>query len=166
MRIRSAVAGDEMTLAVLNGFVQQPHVAADPEHFRATRLRDVANWFASLLQQPTAAVWIAQADDVPIGYAAALFHEQAENPFCLARRWCEVDQLAVDPAHQRRGVARALVDAIVADAEANGIRDIELNAWSFNEEATAAFRRMGFQPRIVRLRRQNRGPDSSSNAAK
>jgi len=72
----------------------------------------------------------------------------------VARRWCEIDQLAIDPAYQRRGVARRLVDAVVADAHANGIRDIEMNVWSFNETAQAAFRKLGFQPRIVRLRRQ------------
>ena len=148
-----------MALAVLNGFVQQPQVGAHPEHFRTTRPHDVANWFATLLQLPTAAVWIAEEGEVPIGYAAALFHEQPENPFCRARRWCEIDQLAVDPGHQRRGVARALVEAVVADAEANGIHDVELNAWSFNENAHAAFHRLGFRPRIVRLRRQT--PSSS-----
>jgi ribosomal protein S18 acetylase RimI-like enzyme len=141
-------------LAVLNGFVQRLHVAAHPEHFRTPRLRDLADWFATLLQQPTAALWIAELDGVAVGYVSALFHEQPENPFCLARRWCEIDQVAVDPAYQRRGVARRLVDAVVADAQANGIRDVEMTIWSFNDNAQAAFQRLGFRPRIVRLRRQ------------
>ncbi|MEA2697912.1 MAG: hypothetical protein QOI66_2183 [Myxococcales bacterium] len=140
-------------MAVLNGLVQRLHVAAHPEHFRTPRLRDVADWFATLLRQPTAALWIAE-DAVAVGYVSALFHEQAENPFCLARRWCEIDQLAVDPAYQRRGVGRLLVDAVVADAQANGIRDVEMNVWSFNDTAQAAFHKLGFRPRIMRLRRQ------------
>jgi len=162
VKIRAAAPGDEATLAALNAAVQQPHVAAHPEHFRPTRLRDVADWFAALMQQPTAAIWIAEADDgVTAGYAVALFHEQAENLFCHARRWCEIDQLVVEPRRQRHGVARALVDTIVADAESNGIHLVELNVWAFNEEAQAAFERLGFETRILRLRRNIAAGDAS-----
>lgn len=153
MKIRLAVAGDELTLAALNAPAQQAHVAAHPEVFRPARRRDVADWFGDLLKSPTAAAWIAEDDDgVPVGYVLAQYHERPEGPFVVARRWCEIDQLAVAAPQQRRGVARALVDAVVADARANGVRDVELCVWAFNETAGAAFRRVGFVPRLERLR--------------
>jgi GNAT superfamily N-acetyltransferase len=118
--IRPAVSGDENVLAVLNGAAQALHVVAHPEYFRTARQLDVAEWFASLLQQPTAAAWLAEDEGIPVGYVLALFHEQAESPFRVAHRWCEIDQLAVIPERRRRGVARALVDTVVAEALGNG----------------------------------------------
>jgi ribosomal protein S18 acetylase RimI-like enzyme len=151
--IRPAVAGDEPTLAALTAHAHELHVAAHPEVFRPARLRDVTDWFAAFLKSPTAAAWIADDDGTAVGYATAQYHEQPESPFALARRWCQIDGLAVAPAHRRRGIARALIDAIVADASANGVRDIELNVWAFNEAAQAAFRRLGFAPRNLRMRK-------------
>lgn len=154
MKIRSAAAGDELTLAALAAFAQPAHAAAHPEHFRAARRRDVGDWFAALLRQPTAAVWIATDDSgAGVGYVTAQFHEQPDSPFAFARRWCEIDQLVVAPAHRRRGVARALVEAVVDDARANGVRDVEVSVWSFNDNAQAMFRRLGFSPRALCLRR-------------
>jgi len=148
-----AVAGDEPALAALNAPTQQAHVAAHPEVFRPARLRDVADWFAAFLKSPTAAAWIAEDDGgTAVGYATAQYHERPATPFAVARRWCEIDQLAVAPSHRRGGVARALIDAVVADARANGVRDVELCVWEFNEAARAAFRRLGFAPRHERLR--------------
>jgi GNAT superfamily N-acetyltransferase len=152
--IRPAVPGDENVLAVLSGIAHELHLAAHPEFMRATRQYDVAQWFGSLLRQPAAAAWLAEDDGVPVGYVLALFQEQPENPFRIARRWCEIDQLAVTAERRRRGVARALVDAVVAEARANGIRDVELNVWTFNRDAEAVFRKLGFQPRASRWRLQ------------
>ncbi|KAJ7139729.1 hypothetical protein C8R44DRAFT_311343 [Mycena epipterygia] len=50
--------------------------------------------------------------------------------------------LAVDPAHQRRGVARALIDAI--RAKANGS---ELALAATNELNVSIYRRLGFRVR-------------------
>ena len=98
--IRAAVLGDEALLAVLNGFVHELHVANRPEYFKPTRAEHVSAWFRSLLQKPAVLIWIAEEDGVPVGYVLALFHEREENPFCSARRWCEIDQIA-DARRQR-----------------------------------------------------------------
>ena len=160
MRIRLAAAGDESTLAALNTPTQIAHVAAHPEVFRPARLRDVTDWFAAFLKSPTSAAWIAEDDSgTAVGYATAQYHERPESPFTVARRWCEIDQLTVAPSHRRRGVARALIDAVVDDALTNGVRDVELCVWAFNKTARTAFGRLGFAPRHERLRLFGKRPD-------
>ena len=153
MKIRLAVPGDEPTLAALNAVAQDAHVAAHPEVFRPARLRDVTDWFGAFLKSPTAAAWIAEEGGAAVGYITAQYQERPEGPFTFARRWCEIDQLVVVSTHRRRGVARALIDAVVADARANGVREVELCVWEFNEAAQAAFRRLGFAPRHLRMRK-------------
>lgn len=153
MKVRQAVAGDEPTLAALNAVAQDAHVAAHPEVFRPARLRDVTDWFGAFLKSPTAAGWIAEENGAAVGYITVQYQERPEGPFTYARRWGEIDQLVVAPGHRRRGVARVLIEAVVDDARANGVRDVELCVWAFNEDAQAAFRRLGFAPRHLRMRR-------------
>jgi GNAT superfamily N-acetyltransferase len=149
--VRAAVPGDEALLAVLNGFVHEVHVAHRPEYFKPARAEHVAAWFRSILEKPAVLIWIAEEDGEPVGYVLALLHERAENPFCSARRWCEIDQIAVDDRWRRRGIARTLVQRVLTEVRRRGIREVETSSWSFNEPAHHAFRRLGFAPQVIRF---------------
>jgi len=81
----------------------------------------------------------------------AMLQERSEGPFTVARRFCEIDQMVVDPARRREGVARALLLKALSEARAEGIREIEATSWSFNDSAHAMFRRLGFVPKTVRF---------------
>jgi ribosomal protein S18 acetylase RimI-like enzyme len=118
--IRAAVTGDEELLAKLNGFVQELHLQRRPDHFRQTHLTELATWFKFLLEKPTARVWIAEEQGRPVGYVLAIFQDLPENPFTHARSWLEIDQIAVDSNHRRRGIGRALVLKAIAEARAAG----------------------------------------------
>lgn len=149
--IRSAVVGDEIVLARLNRFAQDLHVERRPDLFRAARVQDAAAWFRSRLEDPATRVWIAEDSVTPIGYLIAVVYDRPEGPFTVARRFCEIDQMAVDPARQGQGVARALMLEALARARADGIREIEATSWSFNDSAHAMFKRLGFVPKTVRF---------------
>jgi diamine N-acetyltransferase len=149
--IRPAVVGDEALLADLNRFVQDPHLARRPDHFRPTQSEELAGWYRLLLEKPTTRIWIAEEGTSPVGYLLAVMHDVPENPFVQARRWCEIDQLAVDPSWRRQGVARALLLNAISAARAEGIARIEAASWSFNDGAHEVFRRSGFVPKITRF---------------
>jgi len=108
-------------------------------------------WYRSLLERPATRAWIAEDDAAPVGYLLALVHDIPENPFVRARRWCEIDQIAVDPDRRRRGIARALVLAALSAAKAEGISRVEASAWAFNDDAHEMFRRLGFVPKVTRF---------------
>jgi ribosomal protein S18 acetylase RimI-like enzyme len=80
-----------------------------------------------------------------------VLHDRPEGPFTVARRFCEIDQIAVDPARRGQGIARALMLEALARARADGIDEIEASSWSFNESAHAMFRHLGFVPKTVRF---------------
>ena len=113
MTIRDAVPGDGPTLARLNEFVHGLHLDARPDFFRPAPPDEAAAWLASLADGPATRIWIAEADRTPVGYVLAYFHERPARPFTHARRWCEIDQIAVDPRWRRQGAARALTDAVL-----------------------------------------------------
>jgi diamine N-acetyltransferase len=150
---RRAVADDAHALAALNRFVHDLHLARRPDYVKPTSADEVAAWFTSLLSRPTTVIWIAEEDRVPIGYVLALVSEQPENAFRRARRWCEIDQVAVDPRWRRHRVGTRLIECVLADSHARGLAEIELSTWAFNEVGQATFRRLGFTPRTIRFER-------------
>lgn len=151
LTVRAAVVGDEARLAVLNRFVHELHLAYRPDYFKPTRAEHVSAWFRSMLQKPAVLIWIAEDDGEPVGYVLALLHERQENAFCSPRRWCEIDQIAVDDTWRRRGIARTLVQTALTEVRRRGIREVEMSSWSFNEAAHQAFRRLGFAPQVIRF---------------
>jgi GNAT superfamily N-acetyltransferase len=151
MIIRRALPGDERCLAELNVFVQALHVQHRPDFFKTSELDDVAAWFASLLSRPHVRVWLAEVDGVGVGYALVLLQERAENAFCLARRWHEIDQVSVAPSSRKQGICRGLIQKALAEAALDAVTDVEVSSWAFNAEAHEAFRRCGFRPRMLRF---------------
>jgi len=162
--IRSAGPADVEALARLNAEVQELHFASRPDQFKPAQLSELAQWFAQLLQNPFAKLWVAELDGAPVGYVAALVRESPESPFFPARKWWNIDQLGVQATHRRAGIGRALVCQVAAQARAQGIRDLELSSWAFNHDAQVAFSALGFVPKIVRF--ELRSPDAEPGATK
>jgi ribosomal protein S18 acetylase RimI-like enzyme len=154
VKIRRAVVGDEQALAALNRFVHVLPRARPPHYTPAPRLDDVAAWFRERLETPPAALWIAQDDGRAADYVVAFFFDRPDNPFRQARRWCEIDQIAVDPAWRRRGVGRSLMHAALEEARARGDADVELSSWACNTGAHAMFRTFGFEVRTLTFERR------------
>ena len=153
--VRQASEGDAEILADLNCHVQELHVANAPQRFKPVETVEVAEWYRKTLKNPDCRAWIAEADGLPAGYALTVYYDRPENPFCFRRAYCEIDQISVSPEFRRKGVARALIEHVVDEARAIGIRDIELNSWSFNSGAHDTFRALGFRPQIVHFSRSS-----------
>ena len=57
--------------------------------------------------------------------------------------------LGVDPAHQRRGLARRLLDTALRHAAGAACAAVYLHVAAFNEAAMAFYRRAGFRQLAV-----------------
>ena len=153
--VRRAGEGDARSLAELIAHVHELHVAERPRVFKPLE-RDVAErWFAETLSKPSTRIWLAEQDGVAQGYVFAFVREAPESIFCYARRWYELDQIAVAPGTRQRGVARALVAAALATARDEGVTEAELATWAFNGRAQTAFQRLGFMPKVIRFSRSD-----------
>ena len=153
--IRAAVLGDVQGLTILNGFVQDLHVARRPDSFKPSTQEEVVDWFSRLLRSTSARMWIAEEAGAAVGYVLTMVQERPESPFCRPRRWCEIDQIAVDPDSRRKGVATALIQKALTEAAAEGFAEVELCTWSFNVEAQSLFKKFGFEPKFLRWERKS-----------
>lgn len=151
MQVKRAGVEDAAVLAGLCDVVHRLHLEERPDYFKAIALDALQGWFEKTLSDPRVTVWLAEVGGQPVGYLMVMTHERAETLFCHARRWCELDQIAVLPGQRRTGVARALVEHAVAEARGAGFEQFELQCWDFNGLARAAFERLGFTARILRM---------------
>jgi GNAT superfamily N-acetyltransferase len=149
--IRRAGPGDEGTLSGLNRFVHEIHVANRGQYFKPHNVRDMADWFRSRMQNRAVRIWIAEQDGKALGYVSVCQCERAEDVFQFARRWHDINEIGVHPSFQRTGIGRLLVQKVIDEARAQGIGEVELTTWSFNEPALQAFQRLGFEPKWVRF---------------
>lgn len=118
----------------------------DPWAFGSSLAREEgfkeAHWRMRLRSGP----WFLAVDD---GVAAGLVSAIAEPGAPEDDR--HVMALWVDPAHRRRGLAVALLDAVAAWAADEGARTVSLWTVEGNEAAGEAYRRSGFEPTDVSM---------------
>ncbi|HEY6724422.1 MAG TPA: GNAT family N-acetyltransferase [Polyangiaceae bacterium] len=150
--ITKAQERDVSVLTELSRFVHDLHVEAHPEYFKPFEPGAISEEFGSRLRRSNVRVFIAWLGELPLGYALAGLSERAADARCLARRFYAIEEIAVSPLHRQRGVARALVERVLAEARSLGIEDVELTSWSFNHAAHAAFEALGFRSMVVRFR--------------
>jgi GNAT superfamily N-acetyltransferase len=153
--VRQADRNDAELLAKLNRFVQELHITHMPQLFKPVEISAVAGWFISMMENSAVRVWIAEAEGTGVGYVLTVTYDRPETPFCFRRVFCEIDQISVVPEFRKKGVAKVLVERVLAEARSSGIVDIELNSWSFNTGAHEAFGALGFLPQIVRFKRKS-----------
>jgi ribosomal protein S18 acetylase RimI-like enzyme len=85
-------------------------------------------------------VLVAEIEGVLVGYS------RIRQPTMLASHehvW-EINGLAVDPAHQRRGAARRLIQACLDVAHARGAGKLSLRVLGTNEHARRLYESCGF----------------------
>ncbi len=71
--------------------------------------------------------------------------ETGPYPGFIPRRFMMVDSLAVHEGYHRRGVGRALMQAVEEKAGELGIHDIRLHVWEANQEAQRFYEALGYQ---------------------
>ena len=151
VQVRRATIGDLSAFLELHAQVHGLHLQHRPDQFKPTETHAIETRFREGLGADSPKIWVAERGGNVVGYALEVRAEKAENAWCPARRCCEIEQIAVDAAHRRAGVASALLQAVVDSAHAAGIQEIELTSWSFNQDAHRAFEHFGFTPKIVRF---------------
>lgn len=137
MHIRLAQPADFDRVGELTVAAYAPHTDG-PTDFYIERLRDVAT------RAREAEVWVAELDGQVVG---AVTRTPLGSPWREIARDDEAEfrMLAVDPAFQGRGVARALVQHVIDLAREDGDRAIVMSSEAGMARAHALYESMGFR---------------------
>lgn len=150
--IRLATSADAEAIRPLWQSVDDLHRAALPALFQTPP----DSWpdieiVETLIAGPDSAIYVAESEGVVVGFVTPLLMRRPETPIRPARTFVEIDNMAVNPAHQRRGIGRALMAAAKDWAKDHGAKSIDLNVYAFNDPASRLYEMSGFTPMLHRL---------------
>jgi GNAT superfamily N-acetyltransferase len=105
--------------------------------WRAAQARAVAQVCRSATE-----VWVADVDGRPVGFAAAVHHDETYDEPCSG----EIEMVAVDPDHQRQGVADRLIAHTLDGMRRAGLRlaVVATGGDPGHAPARAAYEKAGF----------------------
>ncbi len=159
--IREAGTSDLDALVDLNLHVQRLHVEGEHEQFVEPSRETVAAWWSERLVEDEWRSLVAESDGRCAGYVLFELIDRPAGTFTAARRALYIHQIGVDPGVRRRGIGRALVQAVEREATAMGVQQVALDTWSFNTTAQAFFTGCGYEIYNVRMRRRLPSPRSA-----
>src|ERR1700690_2273442 len=147
--IRSATPDDIEAAAKLGAQIVRLHHATNPKRFFL--IDDVeqgyAWWLRQELERAEAIVLVAELDGEIVGYAYGAIEERDWNT--LLDRHGAVHDLFVVETARRKGVGRAMVNAVMARLEELGAQRIVARAMVQNESAQRLCESLGFQPTML-----------------
>jgi ribosomal protein S18 acetylase RimI-like enzyme len=148
LTIREATEGD---LPVLMGLFEELAVLQQPWRVftpRPNMSEETKRRYFGALADPDAVIVVAEHADQVVGMAAGHVHKPSMMSEELA---VELESVYVKPEHRERGVAGALTAEVARFARERGVGRITLKTFAQNEEALVAWKRLGFEPRMVQM---------------
>ena len=121
------------------------HAAGKPDVFKPGFHEEVRNYIHTIWNDPEQTIAVAEKDGTICGFAVLHHINKPENPFMKERDFLDIDELCVDEAFRRQGIASAMIAFIREFAKEKGFHRIELNMWEFNQGALAFYEAAGFQ---------------------
>ena len=152
MNIREASKTDIASLMALNDEVHAIHVRLFPDVFKLTDPAALSEWFRSWLDDDKTTILVAEDADGLAAYLTLRKEERPAHLFVHCRKCAYIDQVCVTEQYRGKGVFRLLLNAARNVAREWGLPRLELDVWSENEQAKAAFVRCGFQTYIEKMK--------------
>src|SRR5215471_15943879 len=147
--IRRAMTSDLPRLGMLGALLVEAHHKLDSQRFLAPNDRTPANYASFLktkLEDPDAAVLVAETHGDVIGYAYAAV--QGYDYMSLRGPAGVLHDLIVEPQHRGRGVGRLLLNAVLTYLTTRGAPRVVLSTAEGNQAAQRLFVSMGFRRTI------------------
>ena len=155
--VRRATAADREAIGPLWQEMMDYHCTLNPEVFALAEdaLSCWLEWFDTILQDENRIVLVAEVDGKPVGYVHGTVGETP--PVYARRKHGSIVEISVTASWRRRGVGGKLVGALFDWFRQRGLAEVRLGRSPRNPLATAFWRKLGFEPHMVQMRRKLEG---------
>lgn len=151
--IRRATPRDLEELLALWTALTEHHAAREPLfELRPEADAEIRLLLARQLRDADAATFVSASENMLVGFCTARIG--AAPPIHAETARAEITDLGVREEQRRRGVGRALVDAVLAWVRERGVARVEIRVATTNEEGQAFWRSQGFGPFMDVLHRR------------
>ena len=154
--VRRAARGDLVRIGELGAMLVDAHHGFDSLRFLPATSRTktgYASFLGSQLDEPDAAIFVADQGSRVIGYAYAVV-EDSYDYMALRGPAGILHDIIVDPASRGCGVGRSLLGAVLEFLKARGSPRVVLSTAERNEAAQRLFARSGFRRTMIEMTRE------------
>lgn len=139
---------EEKDLDIINELRKQVndiHVEGRPDVFKSCFGPEIRDFAKVIINGENSDIIVAERNGVICGMVCVDYVNKPETPYSKARNFYHVQEIAVDVNHRRRGVAKELLEFMIADAKKRNLGKIELDVWEFNDSAIEFYQAVGFR---------------------
>jgi GNAT superfamily N-acetyltransferase len=101
------------------------------------------DWLRQAMPEDVFRAWLAFDSDRPIAGGAVLITSWPAHPYDLECRRATILNVYTDPQYRRRGIARQLIETIVAWCKQQGFARVTLHA---SDDGRHLYESLGFEP--------------------
>lgn len=141
--IRTARSEDYEAVNAIIRVAQEEHAEALPDRFARLERVVAMGWYRSFADQLNKVILIAEIDELVVGVAMLEMKKSPAYEALVPRIYAYLNELAVSPDFQRRGIGTKLYAASAMWAGERAASSLELNVWEFNERAIAFYSSLG-----------------------
>lgn len=151
LKMRKANVDDFANFMKLNAEVQSIHAKNRPDKFKDPKDVTVTyDDFNNIVTSDSKFLIFAILNDSVVGYVLMELKD-CEGPFTKGKKVLYIDHISVLSRAKGKGLGKALIEEAKTLAKSLGIKTLELDVWSFNNEACSFFEKCGFKPYNVKM---------------
>ncbi len=120
------------------------HAQNDPQQFLCAPESNSIPYLQCILSHPDNFGYVALDGSKVVGLLCAGELVRDENIY-VNRKYYQIFDIVVSSSHQKRGIGKKLISRLAEEAKTDGIKQIELEVFSFNNNAVAFYRHLNFR---------------------
>ena len=122
-----------------------------PDLFRSGAIKYTEQDLEVLLSRVDCPVFVAEEAQTVLGYCFCQIRDYRGSTVLTDRKEIYIDDLCVDQAVRRRGIAKTLYDHVCAWAKDIGCAYVTLNVWQGNDSAMVFYEKQGMTARSITM---------------
>ena len=127
------------------------HSNLRPDLFNGKNPKYNYNDLLNIIHNPNMKIYVCIINDKAIGHIFMILNNHKNDVVLNDFKTLYIDDICVKAEERGKGIASSLFDYIKKYAKDNGYYNIELNVWSFNDNAYKFYEKMGLKPQKVTM---------------
>ena len=129
------------------------HVKNRNDVFKATDSPMKEEYFKDLLNNQDVKLFVIEnlENSEIVGYSNLKLMNTPNIDIVVKSKYIYIDDFCIKQAYKRKGIGKKLFNFILEYAKQQGVESVQLNVWSFNEDAIEFYNFMGMKERNVRM---------------